>query len=151
MSGRMFDWLTGGSQQQYSYPGIPTGTQEISQFSIPGTNGAPATIMSAPVAGAGGVGSPVNTDNIGFGANIGTGRLALGAVQGIGNLYNSWQAQGMANKQFEFTKNLAQRNLANSIQSYNTRLEGTARARGITEGQPASVTAEYLDRNRLAR
>lgn len=96
--------------------------------------------------GAGVPGSPMAT---GLDWNIGTGQLALGGLASLGNFWNAWQATSLANKTFNFQKNMAETNLANQIRSYNTSLEDRARARAVAEGQTAQEQADYVARNRL--
>lgn len=87
----------------------------------------------------------------GLGLNIGTGQLALGGLQALGNLYSSFQAQDLARKQFNFAKEFASANLANQIKSYNTRLDDKINSRAFTEGRPAGWAQDYLNQNRLTR
>lgn len=86
--------------------------------------------------------------NSGLGLNMDTLKLGLGGIQTIGNLWNSFQAQQLARDQFDFTKGMANTNLTNSIQSYNTALEDRIRARAAMEGRPDSYVTDYLDANR---
>lgn len=87
----------------------------------------------------------------GLGANIPTAQLALGGLGALGNLWGAFQAQGLAQKQFELTRNIANTNLTNQIRSYNTALEDRARSRGAAEGQSQSQVDDYLARNRMTR
>lgn len=87
----------------------------------------------------------------GLGLNIPTGQLALGGLGALGNLWGAFQAQGLAQKQFELTRNIANTNLTNQIRSYNTALEDRARSRGAVEGQSQSQVDDYLARNRMTR
>lgn len=94
--------------------------------------------------GAGGEGT-------GLGMNVGTGQLALGGLQTLGNLYGSHQANKLAKDQFKFTKDVTNTNLTNQIQSYNTALADRSRARGAMEGQDQSSVEQYIDQNKLRR
>ncbi|QXV74380.1 putative structural protein [Rhizobium phage RHEph16] len=88
-----------------------------------------------------------------FGAGAGGGLSGLNVISGalgtIGNLWNAFQAQKLAKQQFSFTKDFANRNLANQIQSYNTALSDRARARGFTEGQSQDQINAYIAANQL--
>ena len=113
--------------------------------------------FSGSVPGAGGV-SPMGGQGLmggdsgmGFGWNMGTGRLALGALGTVGNLWQAWNANQMAQKTFNFQRDIMNTNLTNSIKSYNTQLEDRARSRAVTEGQTDEERQAYVDRNRLSR
>lgn len=112
----------------------------------------PAAPVSTPAAIPGAnpaaVGMPAGA--VGLDWNIGTGQLALGALQGGANIWSAIQANNLAEKSLNLQTNFANRNLANSIASYNTRLEDRARARAVTEGQSDSERQAYVDRNRLS-
>jgi hypothetical protein len=86
----------------------------------------------------------------GLGLNLGTGQLALSGLGALGSLWGGMQAQGLAKKQYELTKNISTTNLVNQMKSYNTQLEDRARSRGVAEGNPASAN-DYLERNRMTR
>ena len=86
----------------------------------------------------------------GLGFNMDTAKLGLSGIQTLGNLWNAFQAQQLARDQFNFTKGITEKNLANQIKSYNTTLEDRIRARGFTEGQSQSQIDEYTSRNRVA-
>lgn len=77
--------------------------------------------------------------------------LALGGLQTIGNLWAAFQAQKLAKKQFRFTKDITETNLANQIKSYNTTLQDRARSRAAVEGQSAAQMQSYIDANSLSR
>lgn len=85
-----------------------------------------------------------------FGFNLGTGQMLFSGLGSIGNLLNSFQANQMAGKQFNFTRDLANTNLTNQIKAYNTRLEDRARARAVTEGKDENYVSSYIDKNKLA-
>lgn len=75
--------------------------------------------------------------------------LVLGGLQTIGGLWGAWKANQLAEKQFKFASDFANKNLANQTASYNTALEDRGRARAFTEGQSAEVAQAYIDENRL--
>jgi hypothetical protein len=67
------------------------------------------------------------------------------------NLGQAWNANQLAQKTFNFQRDVMNTNLTNSIKSYNTQLEDRARSRAVTEGQTDQQRQDYVDRNRLAR
>lgn len=87
----------------------------------------------------------------GFGFNLPTLNLALGGIQTLGGLWNAWEQRKMAQDTFNFQKTMANTNLKNQIQSYNTTLEDRSRSRAHTEGQAPEVAQAYIDKNRLSR
>jgi hypothetical protein len=109
------------------------------QPGIPGTGG----VGGIPAAGGGGLFSG------GFGMD--EAKLALGGLQTIGQLWGAFQAAKMAKKQFNFTKDITETNLANQIRSYNTQLEDRSRSRAVVEGQSAAEAQAYIDRNKAVR
>lgn len=84
-----------------------------------------------------------------LGWNMPTFQMGLQGLNTIGNLWGAWQANKLAKDQLNFTKNFANRNLANQTQAYNTALEDRGRARAAVEGQTSTEAQAYLDRNRL--
>ena len=65
----------------------------------------------------------------GFGFNMPTLQMGLQGLMGLGNLYFGSKALGMAKDQFNFSKQMAQTNLRNQVNSYNTSLEDRLRTR----------------------
>lgn len=98
-----------------------------------------------------GSGGDLSADSFNFGANIPTLRMGLSGLNTLGNLWGAWQAQGLARDQLNFTRNVTNTNLNNSIQSYNTALADRARARGVAEGQSSDEVSNYIASNRLTR
>lgn len=90
-----------------------------------------------------------NPNNTSFGLNANTLNFGLQGLQGLGNLWGAWQTNKLARDSFNFTKDFANRNLANQTQSYNTALEDRARSRAAVEGQTSAESQAYIDRNRL--
>lgn len=82
---------------------------------------------------------------------LGMANAALGGLQTIANIWGAFQAQKMAKKQFKFTKDVTNTNLANQIQSYNTALADRARSRGVVEGQTPDQVSQYISANALNR
>ncbi len=87
----------------------------------------------------------------GFGFNMDTGKLVLGGLGTIANIWNAFQAQKLAKEQFKFQKDITETNLANQIKSYNTTLADRGRSRAFTEGQSAETAAAYVRDNSLTR
>ena len=108
----------------------------------------PATAASiTPPANLGGNLGPAT----GLGFNIGTGQLALGGLQTLGNLWTAWNATNLANKQFDFQKDVTNTNLNNSIKSYNTNLEDKINSRFFTEGKSMAAALDFINAHKLTR
>lgn len=120
--------------------GQPTGMQ-----ALPATDYGAGGAGINTLAGAGGAG------DTGFGWNMGTAQVGLSALQSLGGLWNAFQSNKLAKDQFRFTKEFANTNLNNSIQSYNTQLADRARARAAVEGQTDAQRDQYINDNRLSR
>ena len=86
-----------------------------------------------------------------FGMNLDTGKLALSGLQTLGNLWGAIQSNNMAKDQFKLTKDIANTNLNNQIQTYNTSLTDRAMARAKVQGDDQSTVDQYLALNRLSR
>ena len=65
----------------------------------------------------------------GFGFNMPTLQLGLQGLDAISGLYFGSKAMGMAKDQFNFSKQMAQTNLKNQVNAYNTGLEDRLRTR----------------------
>lgn len=87
----------------------------------------------------------------GLGMNIGTGQMAIQGLATLGNLYGSLQSSKLAKEQFKFSKDFANKNLANQTQSYNTALSDRLTSRGVAQGQSSAEVQAAIDKNRLAR
>lgn len=98
-----------------------------------------------------GMGMGNNTGQPGFFSQNGAGQFALGAIQTLGSLWNSFQQNKMARQSFDFQKKAYETNLANQTQSYNTELTDRIQARYATEGRPnaAADAAAYVEKNKL--
>lgn len=130
--------LTGGTDLFSGFNGLgqPAGMQGLPTNN--GTGFVPTTV------GDQGAGS-------GFGMNLDTAQFGLGALRTLGGLYGAFQSNRLARDQFNFTKDFANTNLNNSIQSYNTQLADRARARAVVEGQSDAQRDQYIADNRLTR
>ena len=69
------------------------------------------------------------TQGNGFGFNMPTLQLGLQGLNAISGLYFGSKAMGMAKDQFNFSKQMAQTNLRNQVNAYNTSLEDRLRTR----------------------
>lgn len=85
----------------------------------------------------------------GFFAQGGVGQFALGAIQTLGSLWNSFQQNKMAKESMKFQKEAFTTNLANQEQSYNTALEDRINARYVTEGKSQAEADAYIQKNSL--
>ena len=90
-----------------------------------------------------------NPNNTNFGWNANTLNFGMQGLMGLGNLWGAWQSNKLARDQLNFTKDFANRNLANQTKAYNTALEDRGRARAFVEGQTSAEAQAYIDRNRL--
>ena len=100
--------------------------------------------------GTGGVnGGFFNPNNTNFGWNANTLNFGMQGLMGLGNLWGAWQSNKLARDQLNFTKDFANRNLANQTKAYNTALEDRGRTRAFVEGQTSAEAQAYIDRNRL--
>lgn len=107
--------------------------------------GAYGAKISSPTDDPSFIGSP----DTGFGWNLPTAALGVGAVGTLGNLYGGLKANKLAKQQFDFTKQAYQTNLANSIKSYNTALEDRVGSRMRAAGKSQEEIDAYLNKNRL--
>ena len=112
---------------------------------------APATmtpgIMAPQVPGMTGRAAAPQTP--GFFAKDGIGQFALGAIQTLGSLWNSFQQNKMAKESMKFQKEAFATNLANQEQSYNTALEDRINARYVTEGKSQAEADAYVQEHSL--
>ena len=85
----------------------------------------------------------------GFFSQYGPAQFALGAIQTLGSLWNSFQQNKMAKESMKFQKEAFATNLANQEQSYNTALEDRINARYVTEGKSQAEADAYIQKNSL--
>ena len=95
----------------------------------------------------------LNSSTSGFGLNMDTAKFGLEGLKAIGNLYGGFKASGLANEQFNFLKNNANRNFLNQVTAFNTRLEDRANARAsyLADTAPPNYARDYVDQNKLSR
>lgn len=118
---------------------------------IPGYGQVPSSVFTQVAKDRGFSLDNANTGNFDLGWNAPTLKMGLSGLNTLGNLWGAWQSNRLARDQLNFTKDVTNANLNNSIQSYNTSLEDRARARGAMEGQSSSDVQSYIDKNRLSR
>lgn len=87
----------------------------------------------------------------GLGFNAPTASMALSGLQTLAGLWGGLQQLKLAKKSFKFTKDMAETNLGNQMQSYNTALADRARSRGVMEGQTQGQVENYIGTNSLTR
>jgi hypothetical protein len=75
--------------------------------------------------------------------------VGLGALQTLGNLWNSFQQIKLAKDQFSFQKQAYNTNLANQEKTYNTSLQNREESRGSYLGRSAENTAAYVKNHSL--
>ena len=85
----------------------------------------------------------------GFFSQYGPAQFALGSIQTLGSLWNSFQQNKLAKQSFNFQKEAYATNLANQEQTYNTALEGRINAQYATEGKSQDEAASYIDKHSL--
>ena len=85
----------------------------------------------------------------GFFAQGGVGQFALGTIQTLGSLWNSFQQNKTAKESMKFQKEAFATNLANQEQSYNTALEDRINARYVTEGKSQADADAYVQKHSL--
>lgn len=130
---------------------LPMTVEEIMAIGAPGN--APGMVPTQDAFGSMRMDGPVQgwMKGSGIGLNMPTFNLGVGALNTIGGLWAASNAAKMAKKQFEFSKNFANANLANQTQSYNTAISDRARSRGAVEGQSSSQIADYITKNSLTQ
>lgn len=143
-------WLPGSGAGQISRSLGPNSIYDQGAQTIGGLQDPSKAVDWSGSQGPNGSMVPGGIGNSGFGWNLGTAQLGVGGLGALASLWNGMKAQGLAQQQFDFTKQTTNTNLANSLKSYNTQLEDRTRTRGLTEGWSPEQTADYLSRNRLA-
>jgi len=122
-------------QQQQMAPPIPTG-QNYNQGNNQGNN--QGTVDSN--------GNPV-TPHPTFFQKGGGMSIALGGLQTLGSLWNSFQQTQVAKQSLSMQTKAFNTNLANQTKTYNTALQGRINARYATEGRPQQAAAYIAKRS----
>lgn len=73
----------------------------------------------------------------------------MGGVGDLAGAYAAIKGLGIAKDQLKFSKEFANKNLANQTQSYNTALDGKMKAQYAYEGKGASDVEQYLAKHSL--
>lgn len=91
-----------------------------------------------------------NRDNLG---------LAMGGLQGLGSILGAFGAMGqnkimkknlkLARDQFNFQRDLANRNYANELSAFNTAMEDRINARASQEDKDQQYIDDYLAKHQL--
>lgn len=106
---------------------------------------APAAVATGAQSAAGplaGLGQAASAQ--GLGMNMPTANLALSGLQTLGNLWAAYEQNKLAKKQFAYTREITDTNLANSIRSYNTSLTDRITARAHTQGMSNADRDAYI-------
>ena len=83
----------------------------------------------------------------GFGMNMNTFNSALGGLSSLGQLWQGFQANKLAQDQWKTQKSVLNTNMMNQIQSYNNSLKDRLDTRAKMEGRDqASADAQYEER-----
>lgn len=117
-----------------------SGSPTLSNFD---GSGLPGMATGGGGAGAGGI----------FGTGMGGldfAKTAIGGVGTLANIWNAWQGMKMARKQFNFTRNFANANLANQTKTYNTNLADREGSRAVMEGLTPQQAQSYIASNSLS-
>ena len=93
-----------------------------------------------------GIADKLRNFNSQYGATV-TGGLQ--AAAGLWGAYNGMQQTKLAKQQMANSLNQWNKNYANQVSSYNTRLEDRQNARVAAQGNYHQDTASYMDKNRL--
>lgn len=104
-------------------------------------------IGTTPGLGAGALGKGV----FGSGMNgMQFAQAALGGLQSLGNIWMGLKSLNLAKKQFNFSKDFANTNLANQTKVYNTNLADRENSRAVMEGLTPAQAQSYVASNSLA-
>lgn len=104
------------------------------------------TNLIAPTEYVPGFGAKMRDFNSQYGSTI-TGGLQ--AASGLWGAYNGMQQTKLAKQQMANSLNQWNKNYANQVASYNTRLEDRQNARVAAQGNYQQDTASYMEKNRL--
>lgn len=117
--------------------GIPTAGLDLSKFGFtPGGATASGIENNAP--------SSWRTNFYGegkdFGLNLDTAKLGFGSLQALAGLWGGLQTQKLARESFDFSKQFAEKNLANQTKSYNDKVTDRLNARARVSGRSREET-----------
>lgn len=92
---------------------------------------------------------PPQTDGIDWGKSLGIGLQGLQALAGLWTAYNGTQSLKLAKSAYNTQKDLAYKNLGNSIKSYNTALTDRLRSRAAMETGNKNAYDDQIKENEL--
>ena len=110
-----------------------------------------ATVSGVAAPGTVGAGIPGQTgQGTGFWQPGGGATIALGGIQTLGSLWNSFQQNSLAKKSLGLQTRAFEENLANTKDTYNTNLEDRIRSRyeGMSGGTQEQAT-QYINDHKL--
>ncbi len=93
--------------------------------------------------------SPDTTQGIDWGKSLGIGLQGLQALAGLWTAYNGTQSLKLAKSAYNTQKDLAYKNLGNSIKSYNTALTDRLRSRAAMETGNKNAYDDQIKENEL--
>lgn len=96
-----------------------------------------------------GDGSGNTTQGIDWGKSLGIGLQGLQALAGLWTAYNGTQSLKLAKSAYNTQKDLAYKNLGNSIKSYNTALTDRLRSRAAMETGNKNAYDDQIKENEL--
>lgn len=105
----------------------------------------------AAAGGGGGLAGILGSFGNGSTGLLGLGKLGLSGIGAFGGLMQSRKMLDLAQDQFKHTRDVANTNLTNQIQSYNTALTDRARTRAVMEGRDQASADKYIEENKLRR
>lgn len=76
-------------------------------------------------------------------------KIGMGGLQTLGNLWGAWQSNNLANKSFNFQRDMANRNLANTTAAYNSRMTDHANTLASLNSWSDKQKQDYITQNRL--
>lgn len=75
----------------------------------------------------------------------------LGAFGAFGQNKQAKKQLGLMRDQFNFAKDMANKNYSNQVSAFNTALEDRVKARSVMEGRDDSFVQDYLQKHSLGR
>lgn len=147
----MFDWfnnLINPTNNSTDLSASQTGATQSVASSVTPTSSISGTspMGTTPTVAGGGT---TNSGSTGFFSPNGGANLALGGIQVLGNLWNSYQAQQLAKEQMSFAREQFDTNLTNQTKTYNTALEDRIRGRYAQGTRSEEQLQSEIDDNSL--
>lgn len=82
--------------------------------------------------------------------NPNTIQLGLDGLKTVGSLWSTFAGLNAAKEQYKFQKSITEKNMQNSVKSYNTNLSDTINARATRNGNDKAYVDNYLKLNSLS-